>query len=259
MKPTGGCGRISAGGAGLLREIERLPPHFKGRPGCRRWQPPPLSVAARPLTQRAVHRSRLHLSSGSETSLAESQAREGGSELWACAQGGTSIATRARGLQADAVHTLTHGSRCWDAGTHMVRSCPAGPVALRPYCVQLHVPRAHSREACPRGTCTQALPVCFPLASGHATPSGFLSTTRTAGPLCSYSPRGVPRALGGALAVLSPDIDSLCFISSKDAQWFLLSWTVTGRGKTTVKHLECTSDPCTCHVNSHMGRDGVDY
>lgn len=62
------------------------------------------------------------------TSLATSQACEGGSEPWACTQGGTSIAARARdGLQADAVHTLTHGSRCWDAGTHMVRLCPVGP------------------------------------------------------------------------------------------------------------------------------------
>ena len=61
------------------------------------------------------------------TSVAASQAREGGSEPWACTQGGTSIASRARdGLQADAVHTLTHGSGCWDAGTHMVRLCPVG-------------------------------------------------------------------------------------------------------------------------------------
>lgn len=66
LKSTGGCGRISAGGAGLLRETERLPPHFKERPGCRLRPPPPLSVAARPLAQRAVHSSRLHPSSGSD-------------------------------------------------------------------------------------------------------------------------------------------------------------------------------------------------
>lgn len=210
LKPTGGCGRISAGGAGLLRETEKLPPHFKGRPGCRLWPPPPLSVAACPLTRRAVHRSRLHLSSGSETSLAEAQACEGGSELWACAQGGTSIAARARGLQADAVHTLTPGSRCWDAGTHMVRPCPAGPVALRPYCVQLRVPRAHSREACPRGTCTQALPVCLPRPLATPRPPAFSPPHGRLGLSAATHPaRGVPRVLGGAFAVLSPDTDSL--------------------------------------------------
>lgn len=74
------------------------------------------------------------------TRLAKSQAREGGSELWACAQGGISVAVRAHGLQADAIHTLTQGSRCWDTGIHMVRLCPAGPVALQPHCVQLQVP-----------------------------------------------------------------------------------------------------------------------
>lgn len=66
LKSTGGCGRISAGGTGLLRETERLPRPFKERPGCRLWPPPPLSVAARPLAQRAVHSSRLHASSGSD-------------------------------------------------------------------------------------------------------------------------------------------------------------------------------------------------
>lgn len=193
------------------------------------------------------------------TSVAASQAREGGSEPWACTQGGTSIASRARdGLQADAVHTLTHGSGCWDAGTHMVRLCPVGPGALRPYCVQLQVPRAHGREVHPRGTRTQVLPVCCSLASGDSMPSSFLSTTWAAGPLCSFSPRGVPGVLVGALALLSPDIHSL-YLSSKDTQWFLLFWAMTGRGKMAIKHLECTSNPCTCPMNSHKGRDGVDY
>lgn len=123
------------------------------------------------------------------TSLAVSQAREGGPEPWACTQGGTSIAARARdGLQAAAVRTLTRGSRRWDAGTHVVRLRPVGPVALRPYCVQLQVPRAYSREARPRGARTQALPVFFSLASGDSMPSGFLSTAWAAGPLCSFSP-----------------------------------------------------------------------
>ena len=77
--------------------------------------------------------------------------------------------------------------------------------------------------------------------------------------LCSFSPRGV---LVGALALLSPDIDALCYISSKDTQWFLSSWTVSSRGTMTTKHLECTvrvpGGPCTRHMNSHVGRDGVD-
>lgn len=62
----------------------------------------------------------------------------------------------------------------------------------------------------------QALPVCFCLASGDSMPSGFLSTAWVAGPLCSFSPRGVPGVLVGALALLSPDINSLCYFSSKD-------------------------------------------